>query len=491
MAALADAIGGWALNPGVLFLRIFAIALHEIWCFMARSLRIAVVLAICASGTAGAQDRAPKPLAFDDLGPGPVYVVPVSGMIDNGLARYIERALDDAETGEGSIVLLHIDTFGGLVDAADKIRQELLDAPLPTVAFIDKNAASAGALISYASDRIVMVPGASIGAATVVEGVGGEAAPDKYQSYMRGLMRATAEANGRDPRIAESMVDPSLEVQGVSEAGKVLTLSSQEALSLGVADSILDSVSDVVGAFGLSSASLVEHEETTAERILRFLGSPVLQSLLMLMMLGGLYFELQTPGVGFPGAIALVGAALFFAPHYLLGLVEIWEILIFIIGVGLILTELFVLPGFGVAGTSGIVLVLVSLLVSLVGNIGFSFPPVRSFTPAVVTVAATLAMLVVTAVVLGRSVSRSAPFGQLVLAPELASSSGYTSAVTHTEFLGRTGPTLTPLRPSGAMEIDGHRVDVITAGEFIGQGKLVRVVEVRGSRVEVREIVQA
>ena len=455
---------------------------------MARSLRIAAVLAIWTSGTAaGAQDRAPKPLVFDDLGSGPVYVVPVRGMIDNGLARYIERALDDAESGEGSIVLLHIDTFGGLVDAADRIRQELLDAPLPTVAFIDKNAASAGALISYASDRIVMVPGASIGAATVVEGVGGEAAPDKYQSYMRGLMRATAEANGRDPSIAESMVDPSLEVQGVSEAGKVLT----EAVGLGVADSIIASVDDVVGAFGLSSSAVVAHKETAAERVLRFLGSPVLQSLLMLMMLGGLYFELQTPGVGFPGAIALVGAALFFAPHYLLGLVEIWEILIFIIGVGLILTEIFVLPGFGVAGTSGIVLVLVSLVVSLVGNVGFSFPPARSFTPAVVTVAAALAMLVATAVVLGKSLSRSTPFGQLVLAPELASSSGYTSAETHTEFLGRTGPTLTPLRPSGAMEMDGRRVDVITAGEFVAQGKLVRVVEVRGSRVEVREVMQA
>ncbi len=455
---------------------------------MARSLSLLIVLLIGGAKLAGAQDRAPKPLDFDDLGTGPVYVVPVNGMIDNGLARYIERALGDAGSGEASLVLLHIDTFGGLVDAADKIRQDLLDAPLPTVAFIDKNAASAGALISYAADRIVMVPGASIGAATVVEGVGGEAAPDKYQSYMRGLMRATAEANGRDPRIAESMVDPALEVQGVSEAGKVLTLSSQEAFRLGVADSILASISEVLDAFGLQATAVVAHKETLAERILRFLGSPVLQSLLMLMMLGGLYFELQTPGVGFPGAIALVGAALFFAPHYLLGLVEIWEVLIFIVGVSLILTEIFVLPGFGISGISGIILVIISLLVSLVGNIGFSFPPIRSFTPAVVTVAITLAMLVTVAVALGRMLPRSMHLNQLVLAPELSRSSGYTSAPTHSEFLGRTGRALTPLRPSGAMNIDGRRVHVITSGEFVGKGCEVQVVDVRGSRVEVREI---
>ena len=284
------------------------------------------------------------------------------------------------------------------------------------------------------------------------------------------------------------MVDATLEVPGVSEAGKVLTLSSNEALSLGVADRILESTEEVLSAFGLASSTVVAHEESTAERILRFLGSPVLQSLLMLMLLGGLYFELQTPGVGFAGAIALVGAVLFFAPHYLLGLVEVWEIVLFVIGVMLILAELFVIPGFGVAGVSGIILVLVSLVVSLVGNVGFSFPPIPSFTPAIFTVAVTMALLVVVTIALGRTVGQMHSFSRLVLAPELASSSGYTSAETHDEYMGRTGETLTTLRPSGAMDINGRRVDVIADGEFIGKGEHVRVVSVRGSRVEVRRV---
>ena len=447
---------------------------------------VAVLLCMVA-GPLQAQERSPKPLEFEGgLSEGPVFVIPVEGMIDNGLAKYIGRAVEDAEKDDASFVLFHIDTFGGLVDAADRIRKNLLDAEIPTVAFIDKNAASAGALISYAADRIIMAPGASIGAATVVEGVGGEAAPDKYQSYMRGLMRATAEANGRDPRIAESMVDPSLEVPGVSNEGQVLTLSSKEALDLGVSDKTLEDADAVIEAFGKAAAAVVVHRETGAERVLRFLGSPVLQSLLMLMMLGGLYFELQTPGVGFAGMIALIGAALFFAPMYLLGLVQVWEIVLFIVGVALILVEIFLLPGFGVAGVSGITLTLLALIASMVGNVGLAFPPLTRFTPAIVTLAATLMMLVLLAVFLGRTLPGAARASFLVLSPELASEKGYTSAQTHDEYLGRVGMSLTPLRPSGAIELDGERIDVITAGEFIPKGEQVTVVDVRGSRVEVR-----
>ena len=444
---------------------------------------------LLGAGMASGQDRAPKPLAFESpYASGPVYVVRIEGMIDNGLARYLHRALDEAKAEDAALVVLHIDTFGGLVDAADKIRKDLLDAPVPTVAFIDKNAASAGALISYAADRIVMVPGASIGAATVVEGVGGEAAPDKYQSYMRGLMRATAEANGRDPRIAEAMVDQNLEVPGVSPAGQVLTLSAQEALELGVADAVLPSLDAVLDAFGLADRPRVAHDATGMERVLRFLGSPVMQSLLMLMMLGGLYFELQTPGVGFPGLMALLGAALFFGPHYMLGLAESWEIILFVLGVVLLLLEIFVIPGFGVAGISGIVLVVVSLGAGLIGNVGFEFPSGAAVTTAITTLAVTLVLLVVLLFSLARYLPNTGRVHQLVLVPELSSEECYTAADTPVELEGRKGRSLTPLRPSGQAEIAGERVDVITAGEFIPAGEVVRVVSVRGSRIEVRRV---
>ncbi|MBO6574031.1 MAG: hypothetical protein JJ896_01330 [Rhodothermales bacterium] len=422
------------------------------------------------------------------LGDGPVYVVRIEGLIDNGLATYLNRALADAEEAEASAVVFHMDTFGGLVDAADEIRQAILDTPIITISFIDKNAASAGALISYAADRIVMSPGSSIGAATVVEGMGGEAAPDKYQSYMRGLMRATAEANGRDPDIAEAMVDETLEVPGVSEAGKVLTLSASEALEVGVADAVIDNLDRVLEALEVTEDRVVSHNATRVEALLRFLGSPVMQSILMLMMLGGLYFELQTPGVGFAGAMALLGAAMFFGPHYIMGLVESWELILFVLGVGLLLVEIFVLPGFGVAGLSGAALVIVSLGFSLVGNVGLDFPSLVWMNEAIWTLAITLVLAVVLMFSLARWLPSSERFSRLVLAPELSSAAGFTSADTDDTLLGKVGRALTPLRPAGVASFDDQRVDVVTAGEYIDAGATVRVVSARGARVEVREV---
>ena len=457
---------------------------------------MAALVALSALGTgaiAQEQSFSDDAILFSEaLGSGPAYVVPVEEMIDSALANYIARATAEAEDVGASVIIYHIDTFGGLVDAADKIRKTILETSIPTVAFIDKNAASAGALISYAADRIVMAPGGSIGAATVVEGGSGAVAGEKYQSYMRGLMRATAEANGRDPRIAEAMVDDSLAIEGISKAGELLTLSSNEARQFGVADAVLEDLDAVLAAVGIEAERTVNHHATRTERILRFLGSPVLQSLLMLMMMGGLYFELQSPGIGFAGLTAAVGAALFFAPSYMMGLVESWEIVLFGIGVVLLLAEIFVLPGFGVAGVAGLILVVGSLFAALVGNVGFSFPDATSLTSAITTMAVTMVLLVVLIFSVGRFLPQSQRFNRLVLAPELTSADGYTSADTHEEWLGTTGRALTPLRPSGMVELSVgdtvKRVDVVTSGEYILAGSAVRVVSVRGSRVEVQQV---
>ena len=438
-----------------------------------------------------AQEQITDRFAFETpLTDGPVYLIPIDGMIDNSLARYIDRANADAEAAEAALIVYHIDTFGGLVDAADKIRKSILGVSIPTVAFIDKNAASAGALISYSSDRIVMAPGSSIGAATVVEGGSGAVASEKYQSYMKGLMRATATANGRDPQIAEAMVDDSLEVPGISEAGSLLTLAYDEALEVEVAEAILPSIDSILETLEISEASRVDHQASGAEQFLRFFSSPVLQSILMLMMMGGLYFELQTPGVGFAGLMALIGAALFFAPHYMLGLVESWEIALFVVGVILLIVEIFVIPGFGVAGISGLILVLGSLTAGLIGNVGLDMPDRSAVTSAVGTMAVTLVLLGVLVYSLARYLPSSQRLNGLVLAPELSSAEGYVAADTDFSLLGAIGRALTPLRPSGTVQINetSERVDVITAGEFIPSGALVRVVNVRGARVEVREV---
>lgn len=446
----------------------------------ARAVLLALVALLAAVRPATAQ-----PAALDSLGPGPVFVVPIDGTIDNALARYVDRALSDATAAEAGAIVFRVNTFGGLVDAADQIRTAILHSAVPTAAFIDPNAASAGALIAYANDRILMAPGASMGAATAVDATGAYAS-EKVQSYMRSLMRATAEANGRDPRIAEAMVDEDLEIPDVVAAGDLLSLSASEALRLGVADAVVATEADALAALGLEGRDVVRHHATRVEQVLRFLGSPVVASLLMLMMLGGLYFELQTPGVGFAGAMALIGAALFFAPHYALGLVESWEIVLFVLGVLLLLAEIFVLPGFGIAGISGIVLVVLSLGAALIGNVGLDFPSGGEITRAILTLAATLVLLVILVFSLGRYLPRSERFSHLVLMPDLASAEGYTSAETDETLLGERGVALSPLRPAGTAEIGGRRVDVMTEGSFVPAGEPVEVVSVRGSRVVVR-----
>lgn len=452
----------------------------------ARSL--AALCALVAVAPLAAQTAAPPAgFALDDLGDGPVYRVTIDGMIDNALAAYVDRALSDAEADSASVVVFKIDTFGGLLDAADVIRKSILSSPVPTVAVIDRNAASAGALIAYANDRIVFVPGASMGAATAVNQTG-EYAPEKIQSYTRGLMRATAEATGRDPQIAEAMVDETIEVEGVSEAGQLLTVSSDEALRLGIADAVLPSVDATVDALGASERTQENHAASGAERVLRFLGSPVMASLLLMMMMGGLYFEIQTPGVGFAGAVALVGAALFFAPHYLLGLVESWEIALFAVGIALILVEVFVTPGFGVFGIGGLVLTLGALLIALVPNIGFKFPTDGEIAQATTTLAAALVLVVLLAVSLGRLIPRSERLNRLVLVPELSASAGYTSADTLADLVGQLGTAITDLRPSGTADVGGRRVDVVSEGPFVSSGASVEVVRSRGSVVVVREV---
>ena len=446
---------------------------------------LALVVALVASVGAWAQS---EPLAFDPpLGDGPVYRVEIDGMIDNALARYVERSIADAEGDGATAIVFEIDTFGGLLDAADVIRKAILTTDVPTIAVVSGNAASAGALITYAADKIVMTPGSSMGAATAVDQTG-EYAPEKIQSYTRGLMRATAEANGRDPDIAEAMVDETLAVPGVVEEGQLLTLTSDEALRLKVADAVLPSADATASALGLESPTQVDHRATRAEKILRFLGSPAMASLLLLMMMGGLYFELQTPGVGFAGAIALVGAAMFFAPHYLLGLAQSWEIALFAVGLILIAIEVFVVPGFGVFGVAGIAMTLGALLVALVPNIGFRFPTDGEIAQATVTLAVAMVLTVVLGFSLARYLPQSERFSHLILTPSLDAATGHTSAETAYDLVGQRGVTITDLRPSGVVEIGGKRVQVVSQGPFVSSGATVEVLEARGSRVEVREV---
>lgn len=420
-----------------------------------------------------------------------VFLLELMDEVNPSTARYIKKGMEAAHKAKADLILLHLDTYGGLVNSADSIRSTLLDSRIPTAVFIDKNAASAGALISLSCDSIYMAPGASIGAATVVNGGTQEAAPDKYQSYFRGMMRATAERKGRDPKIAEKMVDQNLELEGISPKGQVITFTTQEAISYDYADAEAENISQVLQHLGKENAELVAYDPGIVDGLIGWLINPAVSSFLVLMIFGGLFFEMKSPGVGFPGLVALAGIVLFFAPHYLEGLAAYWEIGIFVLGVALIAAEIFVIPGFGVPGILGILLVLFSLSFSFLYNNGLDFTEV-SWTRvlralAIVTVSMATAILLV--VWLARHLLTGKKAHPFVDDTTQDSSLGYTAVSNDLKVLvGKIGIAVTDLRPSGYIEIDGKKLDGEALQGFIPKGQEVKIHSIRSINLMVEPI---
>lgn len=404
-----------------------------------------------------------------------VYRFDIKEDIGPNAWRQVKNAYAKAEEAKVDLVLIEMNTFGGMVNFADSIRSRILDSPLETVVFINHNAASAGALISLASDRIYMSKGSSIGAASVVDQTG-QLLPEKHQSYMRGLMRATAEAKGRDPKVAEAFVDGDVDLPN-KPAGKVLTLTSAEAVSIGLVEAEASSMADVLAAEGIDDPQITTYQVTTIDRIIAFLINPAVSGLLILLIIGGIYFEMQTPGIGFALIVAIIAAALFFAPLYIQGLADNWEIALFVVGVVLILLELFVIPGFGVAGILGIIFLVCGLAFSMVVNDYFDFSiaePGMLFNSFLLVIAS-MVIATIVMVIFGKSLLNTRAFKRLVLQDEQRSTAGYTSSKVNLELVNKEGVAKTVLRPSGKVEIEGKWYDAVALDGFIDIGEDVYV----------------
>lgn len=405
--------------------------------------------------------------------------------------RKTQKAFEQAEAADADLMILELNTYGGLLHVADSIRSRFLRSELPIVTWVNNNAASAGALISIATDAIYMSEGANIGAATVVD-QSGKPVPDKYQSYMRSIMRSTATAKGRDPDVAEAMVDPDVYVPGISDTGKVLTLTTAEAIEIGFAAGEAESFPELLEKLDVEKPFVVVNlEEKWYDKVIGFLTSPTVSGFLILIMLGGIYFELQTPGIGFPIAAAAIAAVLYFAPLYLEDLAQSWEILLFIVGIALLAVELFVIPGFGIAGISGIVLMLIALVLSLVQNFyfDFTFAGTDNLLRAVLTVLISFVVAVGLLLLFGRNLIQSRGFQSLVLQTRLESKNAYTNIISQKESLvGKTGVAVTDLRPGGKVEIEDEQYDVVSEGGFISRGTRVKVLQDYRTRIVVREV---
>lgn len=415
-----------------------------------------------------------------------VYLFSIDEDIAPPASLRVEKALKEAESIKADIIVVHINTYGGTLDDADKIRTAFLESPIPVWAYIDNNAASAGALISIACEKIYMHSGSSIGAATVVDQTG-EVQPDKYQSYMRSLMRATAEKRHRNPDIAQAMVDPDIFVEGISDSGKVLTFTTNEAIEHGFCEAEVESVEQLLEHAGVQKYTIYEQRYRFIDKLIGFLVSPVVSGILIMLIIGGIYFELQQPGIGFPLILALSAAALYFAPLYLEGLAAYWEILIFIAGIVLMILEIFVFPGFGVSGVLGIICLVCGLVFSMVGNVGFDF----SHVPSGLVATRTMVVLVALAIALplsmfiGKKLFEGNAFGGLALKTVEDTKDGYTVAADkEMSFVGSSAVAATILRPAGKISIDGRLYDAVAQVGYIEKGQDVKVVDyVNGSLV--------
>lgn len=418
-----------------------------------------------------------------------VMILEIRDEIDTRMTRYVELALAHATEIKADVVVIEMDTYGGVLTDAKDIVDKLGQFNKPVWVFINSDAASAGALISLACDSIYMVSGASIGAATVVDG-NGQPMPDKYQSYMRSIMRATAEKHGRDPHIAEGMVDERIKIDSVKEEGRVITFSPSEAVRYGYCEGIVTSIEDILKQNHVQDYTMSRYQLSAADKIVNIFLNPFISGILILIILGGIYFEMQTPGLGFAGFAALVALILYLVPYYLTGLAENWEIIAFFVGIALIAAEIFVIPGFGVAGISGIILTISSLVLIMLNNDALDFGLIgmnvilRAFAVAIFGMLGSIVLFFVATARLTRSRS----LNPIVLSETQDSAAGFTANFNRTSMTGKTGTAQTVLRPSGKVIIDGQQYDAFTRGEYVERGTPVEVISDETTSLKVRPV---
>lgn len=433
---------------------------------------VALALVGPASATVSAQDS------------GAIYRVPVTGVVELGLAPFIERSIEEAAATGAVAIVLDMDTPGGRVDAAERISDALTDSPVPVYTLVNRRAYSAGALIALSSDGIYMRPGSVIGAATPVDG-SGEKAPEKIVSAMRSQMRALAEQAGLDPEVAAAMVDEDVEIEGIVEAGKLLTLTTEEAVSIGYATEI-DDLAALVQELGHEGASVMTVEANWAERVVRFFSNPIVAPFLLTLGFLGLITEIKTPAFGMAGAAGLLSLSLFFGSHLIVGLAGLEDILIFGVGLLLIGVEVFLIPGFGLFGLIGGLGVAAGLYLSMLGGL----PVSQDFARAGLVMSTTIVLIAVSAWVMIRSLPGSSRLARsgIFLMDRTDRAIGYESAVARDDLVGALGTAITDLRPAGTALFGEERIDVVSESAWITEGTPIKVISAEGYRHVVRAV---
>ena len=427
-----------------------------------------------------------------------VYRVPIEGTIDLGLPPFIQRTLEDAESNEATAVIFDINTFGGRVDAATQIKDAILGADILTIAFINRRAISAGALISLSCEKIYMTGGGLIGAATAVD-MTGKKGSEKVISFMREEMASTAEKRGRSKEIARGMVDEELtfthlviggdsikvdDIEGRKD-GKLISLTTEQALKYKIADGTAENMEALLDSLGYSSFKIIETTENWSEAIVRFLTNPVVASLLTTFGFLGILFELQSPGWGIPGFVGLACLILSLSASYIAQLATMSDMLFVLTGLALILLEVLVIPGFGIAGLGGIGLMIYGLYLLLLPDIPVSEEVLGQAMDGFLI---GLVGAVIGLVLLVKLMIKTKFWEQLTAPDTQKKEDGYSNTFGWESLQGETGNADTDLHPSGWVRVKDQRIFVVSEGEFIEEGKEIKILSVDGNRVLVREL---
>ncbi|CAM4519802.1 membrane-bound serine protease (ClpP class) [Paenibacillus endophyticus] len=422
-----------------------------------------------------------KAAAADEIGPA-IYVIPVKQSVESGLQSFLERAYKEAEEAKAEHVILVINTLGGKVVNAEEIGHFIRGNKIPTTAFVEGKAVSAGTYIALNADNIVMQPGSTIGAAAVVDGSGDLIDNPKTVSFWTSEMSESAGLQGRDKSIAAAMVDPNVvlklqdKIGRNKEQGEILTLSASEAEKLGYSEHTAANVDEVAQWLGLDGRTQIEVAPTLAENAARWLINPVVMTVLLILGIAGIVIEMLVPGFGAPGIVGLLSFGLYFFGHYVAGFAGMESVVLFVIGIALLVIEVFV-PSFGILGILGSAAL-------IAGVVTAASDPMTAFISIVIALVAAVILIVIFV----RMNKSRGIWNKFILRDKLTTEDGFISADRKESLLGLQGLTITPLRPAGTVLIGDARIDVVTSGEFIDSNRSVTVIKAEGTWVVVKEI---
>lgn len=399
---------------------------------------------------------------------GDVYIVPIKGEINKATYNFLNHTMDKIIKENPSAIIFEIDTYGGLVNEAEKIKTLIMSSPVPTISYVNNKAESAGVLVTIAAEKVVMANSATIGSAETNPNT------EKILSMWRGLLRDTAQYRDRNPEVVEAMADKDIEIEGLVNRGKLVNLTSQEAVKYGIADLATDNYNDILDYFNLSNANIQRVDESLQIKLAKYISNPYISSILLTLGFVGLVIEILTPGFGLGGTISIIGFGLYFGGNILAGNSHWTSLILFVTGLILLIIEA-LMPGFGLPGISGIILVIVGTVLAM-----------DSLGAAVLSLSIAIIITTIVTIILVKMGFKSKMLNKIILETEHKDEKGYLSSDSMDQYMDKEGTTITELRPSGFIEIDGIKLDALSDVGLIPKDTTIKVARVEGSKIFVR-----